>query len=118
MNEKECLELKKALDGKIHPVDDVIIAVKLTTSETAGGIVLPENNDASKTVKKAYVLATGPGVREDGERVPLPCSAGQYILVSGYAGMVLGETVRAVVDSSIKGTDIVLLRSCDVLATL
>lgn len=115
MTEAELKKLAPVFEEKIRPVEDVIIAAKVTEEKSAGGIVLAKQ-EGGKICLRAYVLAVGPGVLENGERSEMPCKAGDWVLVSGYAGLELGEAARQILGANFNGSDVSLMRACDILA--
>lgn len=74
-------------------LDDSILVQEITTTKTAGGIVLPDNN--RKVITRGIVLAVGPGrVYDSGQRAGAQVSEGDLILYSTAAGMDLSDEFR------------------------
>ncbi len=115
MTEAELKKLAPIFAEKIQPVEDVIIAAKVTEEKTAGGILMAKQ-EGGKVCLRAYVLAVGPGVPDGDNRSEMPCKAGDWVLVSGYAGLELGEAARQILGSQFNGSDVSLMRACDILA--
>ena len=76
----------------IRPVEDRILVRVAPPEETmVGGIIVPET--AQPMATHAVVLACGPGryVDATGERAPLPCEDGDYVLLQRGAGCDIGQ---------------------------
>jgi chaperonin GroES len=92
----------------IQPLDDRII-VKRSDAETqsAGGILLPEN--AKEKPQKGEVIAVGPGKQLDsGERATPDVNAGDVVLFGKYSGT----------EITVDGDEVVILRESDILAKI
>ena len=77
----------------IAPVEDKILVRLPPAAETVeGGIIVPATSQP--LITHALVLAHGPGryIDATGERAPLPCKVGDYILTHRNVGDVLGDT--------------------------
>ena len=116
-------ETRKLLAESFQPTDDVIVVLKDEDNVSAGGIVLAEPSGSSRDrfCKRAYVLSVGPGRLMDdsgqpGVRQEMPCQPGQEILVAAFSGLAMGEEARKVLSADLKGSEILLIRSHDVLA--
>jgi len=92
----------------VKPLADRIIIRPLEAEEkTAGGIIIPEN--AKEKPQKGEVVAVGPGkVAENGQKAEMELKEGDKVLYGKYAGT----------EVSIEGTDYLIMRESDVLATL
>ena len=92
----------------IQPLDDRII-VKRSDAETqsAGGILLPEN--AKEKPQKGEVIAVGHGKQLDsGERATPDVNAGDVVLFGKYSGT----------EITVDGDEVVILRESDILAKI
>jgi chaperonin GroES len=92
----------------INPLSDYIVAVaEEVSNKTASGFYLPEN--ATEKPKTAKVVAVGPGkVGDDNERIPVNLKVGDRIVYKSYS----------TTDVKVGGTDYILVREEDVLATV
>lgn len=70
----------------IEPIDDrIIVQFSQEKEQVRGGILIPDA--AKEKPQEAEVIAVGPGALNDkGERLPMPVTVGQYVLVSKYGG--------------------------------
>ena len=104
------------------PVSDGIVIYRMEIKESAGGIVLPDKAGLSSRgfAITAYVLAVGPGkyAEQTGVHIPMPCKAGEVILITSLAGLELGEIVRSEMGSDASFESIRLIKSTDVIATI
>jgi chaperonin GroES len=72
-----------------------MIVRKEVTEKTAGGIYLAQTDEKKRLGVLATVIAVGEGrVTEHGARVPQNVAPGDKVLISGIAGLSLGEEVR------------------------
>jgi chaperonin GroES len=93
----------------LKPLGDRLIVEPLEEEQTTiGGIVLPDT--ALEKPQRGTVVAAGPGSRnvETGDRIPLDVSEGDLVVFSKYGGT----------EIRIEGTDYLILRESDVLATV
>ena len=93
---------------KLKPLGDRIVVQPREEDEqrTASGIVIPDT--AKEKPQLGDVLAVGPGLFEDGERVPLDVSVGDVVFYSKYGGT----------EVKYEGEDYLILSARDVLALL
>lgn len=75
-------------------------------SETDSGILLPEA--AKEKPQTGRVIATGPGVYQDGARVPMTVVVGDTVLYSKYTGTEFGQL----------GKKYLIVRESDIMAIL
>ena len=101
---------KKASSGgtRIVPLGDRVVLKRAEAeATTAGGIVLPDA--AQNKPQQGEVIAIGDGhVNDKGERVPLTVKEGDKVIFSSYAGD----------EITVGDEDYLLLRECDIMATL
>lgn len=71
--------------------DHVLVAVDESESVSAGGIILTENSALNRTLK-AKVLATGPGVYQNGILVPVRIAVGSTVVFLREQGIKLAAT--------------------------
>ena len=92
----------------LQPLGDRLIVEVLDEEEaTFSGIVLPDT--AKEKPQRGRVLAVGPGSRDDnGKYIPLDVVEKDEIVFSKYGGT----------EIRIEGTDYLILRESDVLATV
>ena len=77
------------------------------TDQSPGGIYIPDT--AKEKPQKGTVIAVGPGrISDEGTLVKMTIKAGQTIIYSKYAGTEYSEN----------GTDYLIVRESDVLATV
>ncbi|XAR51101.1 hypothetical protein NMG60_11005638 [Bertholletia excelsa] len=93
----------------MKPLNDrVLIKVVEAEEKTAGGLLLTEASKEKPSI--GTVVAFGPGpLDEEGNRSPLPISAGSTVLYSKYAGNDF---------KGADGSDYIVLRASDVMAVL
>ncbi len=92
----------------VKPLEDRIV-VRPADSETttASGLVIPDT--AKEKPQTGEVLATGPGrTTDDGKVLPMSVKVGDKVLYSKYGGT----------EVSVKGDDLLILNSRDVLAIM
>lgn len=73
---------------EVIPRNDRIVIQTIEDPEekTKGGILIPESAREKSAQQRAKVLAVGPGVLVDGERVPLDLKPGDFVLVQRSSG--------------------------------
>jgi chaperonin GroES len=92
----------------VKPLEDRIV-VRPADSETttASGLVIPDT--AKEKPQQGEVLAVGPGrTTDDGKVIALAVKVGDTVLYSKYGGT----------EVSVKGEDLLILTSRDVLAII
>ncbi len=92
----------------VKPLEDRIV-VRPADSETttASGLVIPDT--AKEKPQQGEVLAVGPGrTTDDGKVIALSVKVGDTVLYSKYGGT----------EVSVKGEDLLILTSRDVLAII
>ena len=93
---------------KLQPLGDRVV-VKATDDDdarTASGLVIPDT--AKEKPQTGEVLAVGPGLFEDGERVPMDVSVGDVVVYSKYGGT----------EIKFEGEEYLILSSRDILAVI
>ncbi|MBM7601559.1 chaperonin GroES [Virgibacillus halotolerans] len=92
----------------IKPLGDrVVIELVEQEEKTASGIVLPDS--AKEKPQEGKVVAVGSGrVTENGEKVALEVAEGDSIIFSKFAGT----------EVKYEGTEYLILRESDILATI
>lgn len=92
----------------VKPLADRIIIRPLEAEEkTAGGIIIPDA--AKEKPMKGEVVAVGPGkISDSGSKVEMTLKAGDKVLYGKYSGT----------EIAIEGTEYLIMRESDVLATL
>lgn len=90
---------------KVIPLSDRVVIKPLDAEEmTSSGLYLPDQ--AQERPHRGTVVAVGPGLVEDGERVPMQVAVGDEVVYSRYGGT----------EVTVDGEDLVILRESDVLA--
>jgi len=69
----------------LKPVADrILIKMEEEENTTKSGIILSNNSKEKPQI--AEVIAVGPGLKKDGELVPLEVKVGDKVVVSKYSG--------------------------------
>ncbi len=91
---------------KIRPINDKVLVKRLEAeSQTAGGIVLPDN--AKEKPKEGRIVAVGNGrLLKSGERSEFQVAKGDRVIFSSYAGT----------EIKVMGEDLLVLGEDDILA--
>ena len=72
---------------KLRPLGDRIVVKRDDPKDKSkGGILLPQSAQAREKPKKGTVVAVGPGLKENGDLVPMSLKVGQHVLFASYAG--------------------------------
>ncbi len=92
----------------LKPLGDRIVVKALEAeSQSAGGIILPEN--AKEKPQKAEVLAVGPGkLLDNGKISAVDVKVGDKVVYSKYGGT----------EVKVDGEDLIILRADDILGVL
>jgi chaperonin GroES len=91
----------------MKPLGDRVVLEAVAKEETtASGIVLPDT--AKEKPQEGKVVAVGPGVYKDGERIPLDVKEGDRVIFSKYAGT----------EVKFEGRELLIMRESDILAIL
>ena len=91
---------------KLHPLhDQVLIKRSEADSETAGGLIIPD--DAKAKSQHGEVLAVGPGrLLDNGEVHPLDVKVGDVVYFKAYTGTeveIEGETFVVMTENDLVG---------------
>lgn len=99
---------KEKTQKTLRPIFDKIVVERIKEADiSAGGIIIPDQ--AKEKPRQGKVLAIGHGaVKLDGEIRPLAIKVGEIVLYGKYAGT----------DTTIDGTEYLLLREDDVLGII
>ncbi|MBD3392573.1 MAG: co-chaperone GroES [Chitinivibrionales bacterium] len=91
----------------MKPLEDRVVVKPMEAEErTAGGIIVPDN--AKEKPQKGEVVAVGPGkFSDEGEKIAMSIKKGDKILYGKYSGT----------EITVDGTDYLIIRESDVLAT-
>ncbi|XP_049819965.1 co-chaperonin GroES-like [Aethina tumida] len=93
--------------NKIMPLFNRVLVRKRITTETEGGIVLPDN--VKEKYFKGVVMAVGPGsYRDNGKQIPVVVQPGDNVLLPEYGGTKV----------EIDGEKLFLYRENDILAKI
>lgn len=92
----------------VKPLEDRVIVKPLEAeTKTAGGIIIPDN--AKEKPQKGEIVAVGPGkYSNNGEKIAMTVKTGDKVLYGKYSGT----------EVKIDGTDYLIMRESDILATL
>ncbi len=89
----------------IKPLGDRVVIKMLESEETTkGGIILA--GTAKEKPQMAEVIAVGPGLVEDGKKIPMEVAVGDKVLMSKYAGT----------EVKLDGVEYIILSQKDILA--
>ena len=93
---------------KLQPLGDRVVVKAADDDEarTASGLVIPDT--AKEKPQTGEVLAAGPGLFEDGDRVPMDVSVGDIVVYSKYGGT----------EVKFEGEEYLILSSRDILAVI
>lgn len=77
--------------SKIRPVEDRILVKMSPNANMVGGLHLPDT--IVPHALYGIVVAQGPGKATDltGERAPMPCVVGEYVMIQVHAGVDIGH---------------------------
>jgi chaperonin GroES len=80
----------------LEPLEDHIILRREKSTETAGGIILPDTPQGKSFAAKGRILAVGPGrILDDGSHREMPLKAGDVVFFSHYSTLDMGEEFRS-----------------------
>ncbi len=77
-------------------------------NKTAGGIIIPDN--AKEKPSRGRVIATGEGIYEHGQKIPMSVKNGDVVLFAKWAS--------SANEVKIDGKDYVLIKESDILGIL
>ena len=77
-------------------------------NKTAGGIIIPDN--AKEKPSRGRVIATGDGIYENGQKIPVTVKTGDVVLFAKWAS--------SANEVKIDGKDYVLIKESDILGIL
>ena len=90
---------------KLVPLADRVVIKQLEAEETTkSGIVLPGQN--KEKPQQAEVIAVGPGLVVDGEKVPMEVKVGDHVIYGKFAGT----------EVKLDGETVIIVRQTDILA--
>ncbi|MCQ2574689.1 MAG: co-chaperone GroES [Alphaproteobacteria bacterium] len=91
------------------PLHNYVLLERLEEeNKTAGGIIIPDT--AKEKPSRARVVATGDGIFENGQKVPVSVKPGDVILFAKWAS--------SANEVKIEGKDYVLIKESDILGIL
>ncbi len=89
----------------LKPLQDRVVIKMLEGEETTkSGIILSASSKEKPQI--AEVVAVGPGLKKDGELIPLEVKKGDKVVVSKYSGT----------EVKYEGEDLIIVRESDILA--
>lgn len=92
---------------KLVPLGDRVVLKQCEAEETTkSGIIL--TSSAQEKPQEAEVVEVGPGVIEDGTRIPMEVKKGQKVIYSKYAGT----------DVKLDGEEFIIVKQSDILAVV
>ena len=77
-------------------------------NKTAGGIIIPDN--AKEKPVRGRVIATGDGIFENGQKIPMSVKSGDTVLFAKWAS--------SANEVKIDGNDYILIKESDILGIL
>jgi len=90
---------------KLVPLADRVVIKQLEAEETTkSGIVLP--GQSKEKPQQAEVIAVGPGLVIDGEKVPMEVKVGDHVIYGKFAGT----------EVKLDGETVIIVRQTDILA--
>lgn len=90
---------------KLVPLADRVVIKQLEAEETTkSGIVLP--GQSKEKPQQAEVIAVGPGLVVDGEKVPMEVKVGDHVIYGKFAGT----------EVKLDGETVIIVRQTDILA--
>jgi chaperonin GroES len=90
---------------KLIPLADRVVIKQLEAEETTkSGIVLP--GQSKEKPQQAEVIAVGPGLVVDGEKVPMEVKVGDHVIYGKFAGT----------EVKLDGETVIIVRQTDILA--
>lgn len=91
----------------LKPLGDRVVLKQLIAEETTkSGIVIP--GQAKEKPQQAEVIAVGPGVVVDGEKVPMEVKVGDKVIYSKYSGT----------EIEIDKEEVIIVKQSDILAVI
>lgn len=91
----------------LKPLQDRVIIKMLEGEETTkSGIILSASSKEKPQI--AEVIEVGPGLKQDGELVPLEVKKGDKVVVSKYSGT----------EVKYEGEELIIVRESDILAVV
>lgn len=89
----------------LKPLQDRVVIKMLEGEETTkSGIILSASSKEKPQI--AEVIEVGPGLKKDGELIPLEVKKGDKVVVSKYSGT----------EVKYEGEDLIIVRESDILA--
>ncbi len=89
----------------LKPLQDRVVIKMLEGEETTkSGIILSASSKEKPQI--AEVIAVGPGLKKDGEIIPLEVKIGDKVVVSKYSGT----------EVKYEGEELIIVRESDILA--
>ncbi len=91
----------------LKPLQDRVVIKMLEGEETTkSGIILSASSKEKPQI--AEVIEVGPGLKQDGELVPLEVKKGDKVVVSKYSGT----------EVKYEGEELIIVRESDILAVV
>ena len=90
----------------LRPLSDYILIERIEAPEMKGRLYIPEQS--KERPQEGIVIATGPGLIEDGKRQTMPVMVGEKILFGKYSGN----------DVKLDDKEYVIMRASEVLGVL
>lgn len=91
----------------LKPLQDRVVIKMLEGEETTkSGIILSASSKEKPQI--AEVIAVGPGLKKDGELIPLEVKKGDKVVVSKYSGT----------EVKYEGEELIIVRESDILAVV
>lgn len=91
----------------LKPLQDRVVIKMLEGEETTkSGIILSASSKEKPQI--AEVIAVGPGLKKDGQLIPLEVKKGDKVVVSKYSGT----------EVKYEGEELIIVRESDILAVV
>ena len=91
----------------LRPLQDRVVIKMMESEETTkSGIILSASSKEKPQI--AEVLEVGPGLKKDGQIIPLEVKKGEKIVVSKYSGT----------EVKYEGEELIIVRESDILAVV
>ena len=91
------------------PLHNYVLLEKIEEeNKTAGGIIIPDN--AKEKPSHGNVIATGDGITENGQKIPMSVKAGDRVLFAKWA--------PSANEVKIDGKEYILIKESDILGIL
>lgn len=78
----DAVEIAGSRRKAVEPFGDTVVFRALDADRTSAGLYVPAKGAGVEKLKRAIVIAVGPGrLRDDGTREPMPCAVGDQVVL-------------------------------------